>query len=161
MDTPLSNRSAATRRTLHITRCESHPYAFAAPPISGAFALLLVITSENVTREEQAAISSAIVASGARWVAAWGHQCSTWDDSVDGAYLETDPDFNPPDETMVITTWHENESVEAAFSYLWMWGEIDHALPENVCAFFLGSNPLAESKIRESARDLGARIVGS
>ncbi len=144
-------------RTLHITKCETRPYVFIAPPDSEAYALLVLVNVADVTPEEQTAISRAIVASGARYVAAWGHECSRWDDSVDCAYLETDPNFRPPDDTFVTTTWHENESAEDAFEFLWMCGVIDDDYPRTVCAFFIGTNEGAEFDIMKRAREFGAK----
>jgi hypothetical protein len=140
-------------RTLHITKCEARPYVFTAPPTSEAYALLILVNAADVTSEEQATISQAIVASGARYVAAWGYKCSSWDDSVDLAYLETDPNFQPPDDTFITTTWHENESAEEAFEFLWMCGLIDDVYPKTVCAFFIGKNAEAEAEIMKLAKN--------
>jgi hypothetical protein len=143
-------------RSLHITKIGGRPYAFAPPPTSEPYALLVLVNVADVTSEEQAAISRSIVASGARYVAAWGHGCSSWDDSVDFAYLETDEDFQPPDQNLVMTTWHENQSAEEAFEFLWMCGLIDDDLPRSVCAFFIGKNDEAEANILKLAKEFGA-----
>jgi hypothetical protein len=144
-------------RSLHITKAAGRPYAFTPPPTSEPYALLVLVNVEDVTSEEQAAISRAIVSTGARYVAAWGHECSSWDDSVDYAYLETDQNFQPPDETFVMTTWHENQSAEEAFEFLWMCALIDDDLPRSVCAFFIGKNDEAEANIRKISKEFGAK----
>lgn len=143
------------KRSLHITKTIGRPYTFTAPPNPEPYAMLVLVNVADVTSEEQAAISRAIVASGARYVAAWGHECSSWDDSVDFAYLETDENFQPPEETFVMTTWHENESAEEAFEFLWMCGFIDADLPRSVCVFFIGKNDEAEINILKLSKEFG------
>jgi hypothetical protein len=144
-------------RSLHITKTTGRPYAFIPPQTSEPYALLVLVYVEDVTVAEQLAISRAIVASGARYVAAWGHECSSWDDSVDYAYLETAPNFQPSDETFVITTWHANQSAEEAFEFLWMSGFVDDDLPRSVCAFFIGENTEAQANIQRLSNEFGAK----
>jgi len=46
---------------------------------------------------------------------AWGHECSVWDDAVDWANV-SEFDFKTiPPERFVMTTWHENETMEEVF----------------------------------------------
>ncbi len=48
---------------------------------------------------------------------AWGIECSSWDDSVDYANIESFNCENIPDDKFVMTTWHENESIEEVFLF--------------------------------------------
>ncbi|AWW75258.1 hypothetical protein CD351_12545 [Erythrobacter sp. KY5] len=48
---------------------------------------------------------------------AWGHDCSSWDDSVDHALREKFNNQGVPDESFVMTTWHENEPLHEVFFY--------------------------------------------
>ena len=78
----------------------------------------LVIISESVSQARQSEISMWLVKSGCVVMCAWGINCSAWDDSVDDASIEM---FNydlPPPERFVLTTWHENESLEDAMFFL-------------------------------------------
>ncbi|MCW5556848.1 MAG: hypothetical protein KIT22_03265 [Verrucomicrobiae bacterium] len=70
------------------------------------------MNDETITEAEQAAISEQLVLTGCRYAACAGHECSSWDTSVDMAYLATDKHFSPPDETFVMTSWHERRSVK-------------------------------------------------
>lgn len=46
---------------------------------------------------------------------AWGIDCSSWDDTVDEANLAK-WNFNEiPDENFIMTTWHENDSIQEVF----------------------------------------------
>ncbi len=78
----------------------------------------LVIISESVSQARQDEISMWLVKSGCVVMCAWGINCSSWDDSVDCASIEM---FNydlPPPERFVLTTWHENESLDDVMFFL-------------------------------------------
>ena len=95
----------------------SRPYVFEPPFPDELYVCLLFIHDTTVTPEEQRALSEQIVASGCRFAVCAGYRCSTWDDSIDLAYLATDATFEPPDETFVMTTWHENDSLDDIVLY--------------------------------------------
>ena len=88
------------------------------PEISGIghFKAVLVIEHE-VADAWRALISEWLVDTGCLYMMAWGRDCSTWDDAVDWANLE-DFDFGEiPDERLVMTTWHEKQSLEEVFGF--------------------------------------------
>jgi hypothetical protein len=95
----------------------SRPYGLRVPFPGELYVCILFVHDPAVTQEEQAKLSEQIVQSGCRYAVCAGHACSTWDDSVDLAYLATDPNFAPPEETFVMTTWHEDESIEDVVFY--------------------------------------------
>jgi len=61
-------------------------------------------------------VARVLVADRLRHMTAGGLDGTLWDDAVDWAYLETDPNFDPPDERFVMTEWHDGQSLE---SVLW------------------------------------------
>jgi hypothetical protein len=61
-------------------------------------------------------VSQWLVASGCRYMMAWGPDCSTWDDSVDMADIEG-RNFEEDDSKFVMTTWHTDETLEEVFWY--------------------------------------------
>ena len=63
----------------------------------------------------QSRVSEWLVTSGCRYMMAWGKNCSSWDDSVDIANLERFAYEDIPDSQSVMTTWHENESLDEVF----------------------------------------------
>ena len=90
-------------------RCLPPPYSLGPPPFGGTdFVVLIINNDPHISSSDQYALSLALVRSGCRYAVCIGHNCSTWDDSVDWAYLEVDPDAS--DETFVMTTWHENDT---------------------------------------------------
>ena len=78
------------------------------------FKAVVVIDSE-VTPEWQAQVSDWLVRSGCRYMMAWGQKCSDWDSSVDEANLAMFDFGEISDDDFVITTWHENESLQDVF----------------------------------------------
>lgn len=78
----------------------------------------LVVVSENISQERQSEISNWLVKSGCFVMCAWGKNCSSWDDSVDFANIEQF-NYEPiPPESFVLTTWHENESLEEVMFFI-------------------------------------------
>lgn len=46
---------------------------------------------------------------------AWGQNCHSWDTSVDLANIDQFGGKEIPDESFVMTTWHEDESLDEVF----------------------------------------------
>ena len=90
----------------------SRPYRLDAHFPGELYVCILFANDETITKEEQAAVSEQLVRTGCRYAVCAGHECSSWDDSVDFAYLSTNEHFSPPDETFVMTSWHDGDSVE-------------------------------------------------
>ena len=86
------------------------PFAFESPCAGQAFALLLIVESQDVTPEEQEALSTQFVRQGCRYAVCYGHKCSSWDDSIDMVCVmdEIAGRATP----FVMTTWHEGETLE-------------------------------------------------
>lgn len=77
----------------------------------------VVVIDDEVSPDWQHLVSVWLVKSGCLYMMAWGKHCSTWDDSVD---LANFVEFKPgeiPDDKFVMTTWHENESLNDVFWY--------------------------------------------
>jgi hypothetical protein len=87
------------------------PYSFASPFIQGEFVALIYAADENISDEERDALSRQIVASGCRYAVCAGYKGSSWDDSIDMADIERNGD-EVHDENLVMTTWHDDESLE-------------------------------------------------
>ncbi len=48
---------------------------------------------------------------------AWGTNCSSWDDSVDLANLEAHNFGDIPEDSFIMTTWHEKEELAETFEF--------------------------------------------
>ena len=77
----------------------------------------IVIADEEVSPSWQAEVSSWLVQSGCLYMMAWGKGCSSWDDSVDMANIEAFNYEDVPPNRAIITTWHENETLNEVFVF--------------------------------------------
>ncbi|TAN44400.1 MAG: hypothetical protein EPN22_06805 [Nitrospirae bacterium] len=89
----------------------SRPYSFSSPFADAEFAILIYISDMTITAEERELLCDQIVAAGCRYAVCAGYQCEIWHDSVDFAYLKLN-NWESEDETLIMTTWHEKESLE-------------------------------------------------
>ena len=75
----------------------------------------VVLVREIVSNDWRNRVSDWLVAAGCLYALAWGQDCSIWDDAVDWASIGAF-DFKPiPPEHFVMTTWHEDETIEEVF----------------------------------------------
>jgi hypothetical protein len=88
------------------------------PPLksTGPFKAVVVIET-TVMPAWQVLVSDWLVRSGCRYMMAWGLKCTEWDDSVEEANLIVFDWGEIPDDALVMTTWHETESLEEVFWY--------------------------------------------
>lgn len=82
----------------------------------GSFRALVMIESE-VSALWQNTVSDWLVRSGCLQMMAWGIGCSSWDDSVDWANIEHFADGDIPEESFVLTSWHENQSLREVMHF--------------------------------------------
>lgn len=75
----------------------------------------VVIAEDAVDPAWQQAVSDWLVASGCLYMMAWGCACDAWDTSVDIAYLESIGFGDMPEDTFVMTTAHQGESLSDVF----------------------------------------------
>ena len=87
------------------------PYNFVSPFDGEAFVCILFNNDPTISNDEQNNISDDLIAANCRYAVCAGYDCSSSDDSIDWAYISTDENYDPPDETMVMTTWHDDETV--------------------------------------------------
>ncbi|MCA9279068.1 MAG: hypothetical protein H6815_13915 [Phycisphaeraceae bacterium] len=67
------------------------------------FTLLLVIGDADISADEQWALSEQVVLQGCRYAYCIGHDCSSWDDSIDIVCVMREIDGLPVD--LVMTMW--------------------------------------------------------
>ena len=98
----------------------ARPFEYVSPYPGEEHTLLVCVADATVTSDERARVSAEIVTAKCRYAVCWGYDCSSWDTAIDCAYIETDENFSPPDETFVMTTWHDGEPIEDAIDFWWM-----------------------------------------
>ncbi|MBY0567681.1 MAG: hypothetical protein K2P70_10225 [Hyphomonadaceae bacterium] len=74
----------------------------------------VIVVERGVASNWRNLVSDWLVASGCLYTVAWGDECSAWDDSVDEAARALHGD-DYDDDKFVMTTWHENESIDEVF----------------------------------------------
>lgn len=77
----------------------------------------VVIVEDAVTPNRQTEISQWLVETGCLYMMAWGEACDSWKDSVDLANRETYDSEEIPDDRVIITTWHADETLKDVFWY--------------------------------------------
>lgn len=77
--------------------------------------LAILLAEEEADELWQAEISRWLVASGCRYVLAWGKDCEAWRDMVEDAALEAFDYEDVPEEHKLIATSHEDEEREEVF----------------------------------------------
>ena len=82
----------------------------------GSFRALVMIESE-VSALWQNTVSDWLVRSGCLQMMAWGLGCSSWDDSVDWANISQFAHGDIPDESFVLTSWHEDQSLQEVMHF--------------------------------------------
>jgi len=101
--------SADGRAVSHL--CLVPPYSLGTAPFGGDdFVALIVNNDAQISSSDQHAISLALVRFGCRYAVCMGHDCSSWDDSVDYANIVLNPE--QASEKFVMTTWHDDDTVD-------------------------------------------------
>ncbi|MBX3713233.1 MAG: hypothetical protein KF800_14830 [Lysobacter sp.] len=77
----------------------------------------VVIIEAQVRADWQWKVSDWLVQTGCLYMMAWGHDCTTWDDSVDIANLEAFDFEDVPDDRFVYTTWHNDQTLGDVFDF--------------------------------------------
>ncbi|WP_428512384.1 DUF7684 family protein [Roseovarius sp.] len=77
----------------------------------------VVLIERQVSAEARWQVSKDLVATGCRYMLAWGLDCSLWDDSVDMASLEQFGYDDVLPEHFVMTTWHSDETLREVLHF--------------------------------------------
>jgi len=126
----------------------SRPFIFTNPFEGEEFVVLLYVDEKLITPEEQEKLSDEIVAAGCRYAVCAGHQCSSWDDSIDMADLKRN-NFETNEKTFVMTSWHEEESIEDIVFHFLNVTWFDDFVPENFLVVVVGDDSEVIGNIRQ------------
>ncbi len=120
------------------------PYIFNVHFSDEKFVCAIFANDPTISVDEQNTISNQIIKSTCRYAVCAGYKCSSWDDSIDFARITNDPNFSPPDEDFVMTTWHENETVAEVLWFALTQTDFDENKFKKYLVLFIG----AEEKIK-------------
>ena len=86
---------------------------FELPTLSSAYVCLIWATCQTSLGLKWE-LASRLITSGCRYIVSGGAECEIWHDVSDEAYvyLTLDESFNLTEETLVVTSWHEDETIE-------------------------------------------------
>lgn len=115
------------------------PWLFSSPFAGQEFALMLVVADPTITDDDRYDLSKEFVRQGCRYAVCAGDQCSRWDDSIDIAYIESQG-ASTSDERFVMTTWHEEESLEDIVDFFRLCTAFDDFTPHHYIALILGGD---------------------
>lgn len=118
--------------------CIKRPYHFVSPFRGSDFALLLVVLDPEINLEERTGVSREIIRENCRYAVCFGVDCSRWDDSIDWVHLETDDSYNPPDDRLVMTTWHEEEPLDEVVKWFRWATTFDSFIPGKFLVCLIG-----------------------
>ena len=97
---------------LHLPPDADLPDLGARPPF-----LAIVLAEDEVAEMWMWDVARWLVASGARYVQAWGRDAEAWAEAADDAALEAVDYEEAPDERRMMTTWHDpaDEDMDEVF----------------------------------------------
>lgn len=122
------------------------PYAFTSPFMGREFALLLVIGDAGISADEQWALSQEFVRQGCRYVVCFGHDSSSWDDSVDMVSVMDEVECRPT--PFVMTSWHEREPLADVVQFFADCTSFDDWVPERFAVLVVGGTKALEADVR-------------
>lgn len=123
------------------------PYEARLQRFVGPFVAIVVACDSSITPEQQANLSAQLVAVDCRYMLAWGANASSWDDSVDMAFIRTDPNFDPPSDRFVMTTWHDNETIQDVVWFALTNTTFDSHDFRDYLALMIGEDPEIEAEL--------------
>lgn len=126
------------------------PYAFTSPFGGGEFALLLVVGDDDISPDEQWSLSQELVRQGCRYAVCFGHDASSWDDSIDMVGVMNEIEGSPS--PFVMTTWHEREPIDEVVRFFADCTRIDERVPERFAVLVLGGSEHLETDVRAAVR---------
>ena len=130
----------------------SRPYRFEVPFPDELYVCILFANDETISNEEQAAVSDELVRTGCRYAVCAGYECSSWDTSVDLAYLAMDPSLT--NETFVMTSWHDGDSIEDVISFGLMWTDFDNHEFTRYLILFVGQRASLRDEVMKGIHEV-------
>lgn len=125
------------------------PFSFSSPFADAPFVVLLVVEDQAITPDEQMRISQQLIHQGCRWAMAFGNDASSWDDSIDYAHIFSYPDYSPPDDAHVMTTWHDKDTLDEIAQFFVFLTAFDSFTPVNFLLLCIGQESERYRELRE------------
>lgn len=127
------------------------PFDYKSPFPDEEHTLLVCVLDDSMTNDERNKLALEIVAAKCRFALCWGFGCATLETEIDFAYIETDENFTPPDDRLIITTSHEGEPIDDAMEYWWIHTSFDGYESTNLAILIVGDDKELVSEIHSKA----------
>ena len=114
-------------------------------PFQEDYALLLVISTGSITKEQRERIASDVVTSRCQYALTYGNDCQAWHDAIDLAGV----DAGGPEDRFLMTTWHDDEPIEDVVDFLWWNTSYDCFEAVRLAIVHIGSDARLEASVRE------------
>ena len=101
--------------------------------------------------QQQEDLSTRIVRQGCRYAVCAGVGCSSWDDAIDMVLVMDEIDGRPG--PFVMTTWHEDESIQDVAEYFALNTRFDDWVPERFVVLVVGGASELEVKVRAAVEE--------
>ena len=101
--------------SIHISTPGEFPAYLDLPP--GNFACLLAWNAKGVSHDAIAALVAPLLQAGASYIICWGSDCERVHDIIDEMISIPGNNFGVPDDACIMTSWHDNESLENAILF--------------------------------------------
>ena len=108
-------------------------------PSADPYRLIVISNDQGLARSDIERLAVQIAATPVRLVAAWGHDCSFWDDSIDWSVILRYHPEKTPEAGWVTTTWHEGESITDVLEYVTIRPGQDDYPREDIYILVVGS----------------------
>lgn len=76
---------------------------------------LILVSDTTSPYEWKKAVADLLVNGGCGFAACWGVDCKEWHDAIDDANIDQFPEQDIPDEAFIMTSWHDDETIDEAF----------------------------------------------
>lgn len=122
------------------------PFDTSSINVKEPFACLLYSNQDDLTNDEMMSVANWLVSSGCRYAVCAGLNCSEWHDTVDTADIIRDPTT----QKLVMTTWHEDETIE---DIVWFWlnsTDFDDIAFENYLVLFIGDLKTIQEEVQKA-----------
>ena len=116
------------------------PYRFISPFGARQFVAWVIAEDVALSREEMYQISLGLVEAGCRFAACSGIECSIWDDAIDYAAMEIFPDTEHGEGPLVMTTWHDGQSMEEIADLIANWTSFEDFVSEHFLVVSVGGD---------------------
>ena len=109
----------------------------------------IVIADTAVSQQWQNLVSDWLVGSGCLTMLAWGVNCSSWDDALDWANIAQFTPHDIPEAQFVMTTWHDEETLEEVFWFAKQHGNHPIVQLERTLLLHIGPTNQAQAMLRD------------